>query len=137
MMPQSVSRSPSKRGGAVLLPAALALAAVMPGACREPPPPLPEPLERFAPENLPAAPDDYPSLGGVPDRPADLPTPADREAMRRDLERDRDALRAREPRSGPDLLPAELTAPALEAVPDEATPLDDVPNPAIPDSLQP
>jgi hypothetical protein len=34
-------------------------------------------------------------------------------------------------------VPDELTPPVLEPVPDETTPLDNVPNPAIPDSITP
>jgi hypothetical protein len=120
-----------------LVPAAcLALAGLLPGGCRDIPP-EPAPVERFAPENRPAEPRSYPSLGRVPDRPEDLPTPEERAAIREELERDRDALRAGSTRSGPDLVPDELTPPVLEPVPDETTPLDNVPNPAIPDSITP
>jgi hypothetical protein len=121
---------------ALVLPACLALAGLLPGACREIPP-EPEALERFAPENRPAEPQSFPSLGRVPDRPEDLPTPEERAAMREELERDRDALRAGTTRSGPDLVPDELAPPVLEPVPDETTPRDNVPNPAIPDSVTP
>lgn len=114
----------------------LALAGLLPGACRDIPPEPPS-LERFAPENRPAEPESYPSLGRVPDRPEGLPTPEERAAMRQELERDRDALRAGTARSGPDLVPDALTPPALEPVPDETTPRDTVPNPAIPDSITP
>jgi hypothetical protein len=115
----------------------LAFAGLLPGACRDIPP-EPEALERFAPENRPAEPQSYPSLGRVPDRPEDLPTQEERDAMREELERDRDALRGGPAeRSGPDLLPEETAAPSPEPVPDETTPRDSVPNPAIPDSVTP
>ena len=106
------------------------LAALLPAACREPPPPLPAPQERFAPENLPAAPTTYPSLGGVPDRPADLPTPAERTALREQLERDRDALRAGE-LDEPDGPPTEPENMTVEPPPESMEPLFEVPEPAL------
>ena len=107
----------------------LLMAALLPAACREPPPPLPEPLERFAPENLPATPSTYPSLGGVPDRPADLPTPAERTRLREQLERDREALRAVQPNREGD--PASDAADtAADAPSGDVIPLFEVPEPA-------
>ena len=109
------------------------LAALLPAACREPPPPLPAPLERFAPENLPAAPPTYPSLGGVPDRPADLPTPAERAALREQLERDRETLRAGQPRIEADDGIPEPEDMSADSPPDGMEPLFEVPEPALVD----
>ena len=108
---------------------ALLMAALLPAACREPPPPLPEPPERFAPENLPATPSTYPSLGGVPDRPADLPTPEERALLREQLERDREALRARQPNQAVDP-PSAATDTAADVPSGEVVPLFEVPEPA-------
>ena len=41
----------------------------------------------------PASPQDYPNLSIVPERPSDLPSPAERYRILREMEQDRDTLR--------------------------------------------
>jgi hypothetical protein len=116
---------------------AVLAAALLPAACREPPPPLPEPLARFSPENLPPEPDDYPSLGRVPDRPADLPTPAEREVLRQQLEEDRAALRTRRSNLPPEPEAEGAIGPPGEPPAASPRPPSGVPGPAGGDSVTP
>ncbi len=116
--------------------AALMLAAILPAACAGDEVPT---QPRFEAANRPAEPAGYPNLGGVPARPKDLTAVADRAALQRRLEEEREAIRRGEPVAawrwpdggksaspvavgrtfaGPDLalgLPAKPAAPAAPA----------------------
>ena len=62
----------------------------------------------------PAADQAFPRLRDVPDRPADLPTPAERQQIRAQLEADRAAARALAPDVDPDAPINDDIVPTLE-----------------------